>query len=101
MRGQMHEMSASKQVNCKELSDYFTFNLNFRSWYDEVKQYIWNVEPKSSFKAGQFSQMVWKGSKELGVGVGRTKNGKVIVVTTYWPRGNVVGQFLNNVKRIN
>lgn len=72
-----------------------------KSWYDEVKQFFWNVEPRGAFKAGQFSQMVWKNSKELGVGLGRTKNGKVVVVATYYPRGNVIGQFIQNVKRIN
>lgn len=66
--------------------------------------------------------MAWKNSKELGVGLGRTKNGKVVVVASkfetftrknfkflnfcrsfqaYYPRGNIIGQFLNNVKRIN
>lgn len=75
---------------------------NSRSWYDEVKQYTtWNVEPKGAFKAGQFSQVVWKSSKELGVGVGRTKSGKLIVVASYWPRGNIIGQFLQNVKKSN
>lgn len=91
-----------------------------RSWYDEMKQYTWNIEPKGSFKAGQFSQMVWKNSKELGVGLGRTKTGKVVVVASelnvdpkkttiietriflaYYPRGNIIGQFLQNVKRSN
>ncbi|CAO1357642.1 unnamed protein product [Diamesa serratosioi] len=72
-----------------------------KSWYDEVKQYTWNIEPRGSFKAGQFTQMVWKSSKELGIGVGRTKNGKVIIVASYYPRGNIIGNFLNNVKRNN
>lgn len=81
--------------------DVSYFVIDFRSWYDEVKQYTWNVEPKGAFKAGQFSQVVWKSSKELGVGVGRTKSGKVIAVASYWPRGNIIGQFLPNVKRIN
>jgi hypothetical protein len=66
-----------------------------------VKQYTWNTEPKTFFKAGQFSQMVWKSSSELGIGVGRTKSGKVIVVASYFPRGNVVGHFLNNVRKSN
>lgn len=57
-----------------------------RSWYDEMKQYIWNVEPRGAFKAGQFSQMVWKQSKELGVGLGRTKTGKVVVVASKYQR---------------
>uniref|UniRef100_A0A182NHH2 SCP domain-containing protein n=1 Tax=Anopheles dirus TaxID=7168 RepID=A0A182NHH2_9DIPT len=70
-----------------------------RSWYEEVKQYAFTVEPRAAIKGGQFTQMVWKGTKELGVGMGQTRNGKVIVVCTYYPRGNVLGQFMANVSR--
>nr|XP_040220219.2 uncharacterized protein LOC120948192 isoform X1 [Anopheles coluzzii]XP_040220220.2 uncharacterized protein LOC120948192 isoform X1 [Anopheles coluzzii]XP_040220221.2 uncharacterized protein LOC120948192 isoform X1 [Anopheles coluzzii]XP_040220222.2 uncharacterized protein LOC120948192 isoform X1 [Anopheles coluzzii]XP_040220223.2 uncharacterized protein LOC120948192 isoform X1 [Anopheles coluzzii]XP_049462659.1 uncharacterized protein LOC120948192 isoform X1 [Anopheles coluzzii]XP_04946266 len=70
-----------------------------RSWYEEVKQYAFTVEPRAAIKGGQFTQMVWKGTKELGVGMGQTRSGKVIVVCTYYPRGNVLGQFLGNVSR--
>ncbi|XP_052895153.1 uncharacterized protein LOC128302382 [Anopheles moucheti] len=70
-----------------------------RSWYEEVKQYVFTVEPRTAIKGGQFTQMVWKGTKELGVGMGLTRTGKVIVVCTYYPRGNVLGQFLVNVSR--
>lgn len=103
IHGRTPKMSASlyfalfdRSIKCS----YYSFNS--RSWYDEVKQYTtWNVEPKGAFKAGQFSQVVWKSSKELGVGVGRTKSGKLIVVASYWPRGNIIGQFLQNVKKSN
>jgi hypothetical protein len=100
--GQMQKMFASNKLS--QIFNNFNFNKIYfflRSWYDEVKQYVWNVEPKASFKAAQFSQMVWKDTKELGVGMGRTKNGKVIVVAGYWPRGNIIGQFLHNIKRSN
>lgn len=70
-----------------------------RSWYEEVKQYAFNVEPRGVIKGGQFTQMVWKGTKELGVGLGQTRSGKVIVVCTYYPRGNVLGQFVANVQK--
>lgn len=70
-----------------------------RSWYEEVKQYAFNQEPRGVIKGGQFTQMVWKGTKELGVGIGQTRSGKVIVVCTYYPRGNVLGQFMANVQR--
>ncbi|XP_049291534.1 uncharacterized protein LOC125768212 isoform X2 [Anopheles funestus] len=70
-----------------------------RSWYEEVKQYVFTVEPRAFIKGGQFTQMVWKGTKELGVGMGQTRGGKVIVVCTYYPRGNILGQFLVNVSR--
>ncbi|XP_053664472.1 uncharacterized protein LOC128713635 [Anopheles marshallii] len=71
-----------------------------RSWYEEVKQYAFTVEPRTAIKGGQFTQMVWKGTKELGVGMGQTRTGKVIVVCTYYPRGNILGQFLVNVSRV-
>lgn len=70
-----------------------------RSWYEENKEFNYGVEPKGIFRAGHFSQLVWKSSKELGVGVGKTKRGKVIVVCNYNPRGNISGEFLLNVKR--
>uniref|UniRef100_A0A182MN72 SCP domain-containing protein n=1 Tax=Anopheles culicifacies TaxID=139723 RepID=A0A182MN72_9DIPT len=70
-----------------------------RSWYEEVKQYAFTLEPRAAIKGGQFTQMVWKGTKELGVGMGQTRSGKVIVVCTYYPRGNVLGQFMANVSR--
>jgi glioma pathogenesis-related protein 2 len=70
-----------------------------RSWYDEVREFTFDVEPRGMLKAGQFTQMVWKNSKHIGVGCAKTKKGKVIVVVTYHPRGNIIGQFNMNVAR--
>ncbi|UYV69884.1 hypothetical protein LAZ67_7001094 [Cordylochernes scorpioides] len=47
--------------------------------------------------AGQFSQMVWASSTEMGVGKARSRIGKIIVVANYWPPGNVRGHFHQNV----
>ncbi|XP_063699505.1 uncharacterized protein LOC134830072 isoform X2 [Culicoides brevitarsis] len=70
-----------------------------RSWYDEVKEYNFDTEPRGVLKAGQFTQLVWKASKDLGIGMAKTKKGKVLVVATYYPRGNIIGQFMLNVGR--
>lgn len=70
-----------------------------RSWYEEIKEYDFSIEPKGVFRAGHFTQMIWKTSQDLGVGVAKTKKGKVLVVCDYNPRGNVVGQFMANVLR--
>jgi len=43
--------------------------------------------------------MIWKASKELGIGFARGKNGRIFIVANYHPRGNVVGQFVANVPR--
>lgn len=70
-----------------------------RSWYEEIKDHEFGVEPKGIFKGGHFTQMIWKSSQDLGVGVSKTKKGKVLVVCNYNPRGNISGQFNANVLR--
>jgi hypothetical protein len=36
--------------------------------------------------------MVWKGTREMGLGVAYTKKGGIIVVASYYPAGNVIGE---------
>ena len=47
--------------------------------------------------AGHFTQVVWKGSRELGVGKAKDGKGKCIVVGSYRPAGNLIGSYGNNV----
>lgn len=65
------------------------------SWYDEVKQYNYN---NASFSAntGHFTQVVWKNSCDLGVGMACVGN-EVYVVANYHPPGNYSGEFSKNV----
>lgn len=68
-------------------------------WYDKIKNY--NFE-KSEFvpDAGNFSGLVWYDTRLLGVGVKKSpKTGMVYVVANYDPRGNISGQFADNVLR--
>jgi hypothetical protein len=44
-----------------------------------------------------FTQIVWKSSSQLGVGVAKAANGAVYVAAFYWPRGNVVSLIEDNV----
>uniref|UniRef100_A0A803J2F5 SCP domain-containing protein n=1 Tax=Xenopus tropicalis TaxID=8364 RepID=A0A803J2F5_XENTR len=73
-------------------------NVAVDAWYNEVKDYDYN---KPGFKAatGHFTQVVWKDSKELGVGVATDGKGTFYVVGRYSPPGNVIGQFQENVLR--
>jgi hypothetical protein len=67
------------------------------AWYDEIKLYSFN-RPGFSMGTGHFTQVVWKGSKKLGVGFATTGNGKSLyVVAQYSPPGNYMGQFGQNV----
>lgn len=41
--------------------------------------------------------MLWKSSKEIGIGMARVPGGKTYVVANFDPAGNIVGQFKDNV----
>merc|ERR1712061_17464 len=67
------------------------------SWYSEIKDYTFGREPsRGGPVTGHFTQVVWKGSSEVGVGVAQ-KGSKVIVVANYSPPGNYMGQHADNV----
>ncbi|XP_034254783.1 uncharacterized protein LOC117653301 isoform X1 [Thrips palmi] len=80
---------SSSRVGAKEACD---------TWYKEIKEHPFGQEPRL-LKSGHFSQMIWKESKELGMGFARSKNGRTIIVANYHPRGNYIGQFADNVPR--
>ncbi|KAL7630209.1 UNVERIFIED_CONTAM: hypothetical protein RMT77_019648 [Armadillidium vulgare] len=62
------------------------------SWYEESKDFTYGTEPLD-LSAGHFTQMIWADSEELGVGVAKSKTGKIYVVANYDPPGNYLGQF--------
>lgn len=68
------------------------------SWYSEIKDYNFNSGGFSS-GTGHFTQVVWKGSTELGVGIAKNGNNQIFVVANYSPPGNYQGQFRENVLR--
>jgi len=67
------------------------------SWYSEIKDYKFGKEPsRGGPVTGHFTQVVWKGSTEVGVGVAQ-EGSKVVVVANYSPPGNFGGQYVENV----
>lgn len=46
---------------------------------------------------GHFSQVVWKETKELGVGIAESKCGLYYICCNYYPAGNVEGKYKENV----
>ncbi|CAF4512455.1 unnamed protein product, partial [Rotaria sp. Silwood2] len=62
-----------------------------KSWYDEISMHNFQ-RPKFSPKTGHFTQLVWKSSKKLGVGIAYSPNGhEIYMVTNYYPAGNIMG----------
>ncbi|KAM6965253.1 Golgi-associated plant pathogenesis-related protein 1 [Aplochiton taeniatus] len=67
------------------------------NWYSEIKDYSWS-QPGFSGNTGHFTQVVWKDSTEVGVGLA-TDGNTVFVVGQYSPAGNMnmPGYFEKNV----
>lgn len=73
------------------------------SWYNEVADYDY-ANPGFSGKTGHFTQVVWKGTTQVGCGAATGEKNfggniytAVYVVCQYAPPGNVLGQFPQNV----
>ncbi|XP_025204884.1 Golgi-associated plant pathogenesis-related protein 1-like [Melanaphis sacchari] len=71
------------------------------SWYNEIKFFDFQGsedDMAASKKAFHFTQVVWKDSEELGVGVSKSLgSGTLYVVCNYDPPGNVRSEFKEQV----
>ncbi|XP_046397298.1 uncharacterized protein LOC124164140 isoform X2 [Ischnura elegans] len=66
------------------------------NWYSEIKEHTFGQEP-TNLKSGHFTQVVWKDSAELGVAMAKSRKGQVFVVANYYPPGNYIGSYVDNV----
>jgi len=64
-------------------------------WYSEVARYDF-ANPGCGMSTGHFTQVVWRGTTQVGCGTARCPSGD-IWVCNYYPPGNVLGQFPQNV----
>lgn len=64
-----------------------------RSWYSEKKDFngpVFTGQEKEV--VGHYTQMVWRDTKKIGIGVVKCKDGGVIIVANYDPPGNYRGE---------
>ena len=66
-------------------------------WYNEIDDYD-GSRPQWQDGCGHFTQLVWKDSEEVGIGVD-TGNGHLAITCNFLPKGNVYGQFADNVSK--
>ncbi|XP_078406547.1 GLI pathogenesis-related 2 isoform X3 [Cetorhinus maximus] len=80
---------SSLQVTGKEVVD---------SWYNEIENYDFS-SPEFQKNCGHFTQLVWRESKEIGVGLASDGKGLTVVVAQFDPAGNITnpGYFAKNV----
>ncbi|XP_028414933.1 uncharacterized protein LOC114538021 isoform X2 [Dendronephthya gigantea] len=78
-------------VQCREI---------VKDWYDEEADYDFTQgHRKPGAVVLHFTQVVWKSTRHVGVATAKNKNW-FITVARYSPRGNVIGQFRDNVHAI-
>ena len=63
-------------------------------WYNESKNYNYN---RGNEDAGNFTQMVWKSSKEFGFGMKKSRSGMNYIIGLFYPAGNYCGEHKTNV----
>ncbi|XP_071485373.1 Golgi-associated plant pathogenesis-related protein 1-like [Diadema antillarum] len=70
-----------------------------KAFYDEISRYNFSGGGGFSSGTGHFTQLVWKKSRRMGIGVAvNPKNrNQVFSVFNYEPAGNVQGQYKENV----
>lgn len=63
------------------------------AWYSEIKDYKYRpISAQNYAKTGHYTQMIWKNTREVGIGVATCKDGAIIIVANYFPPGNFVGE---------
>ena len=63
-------------------------------WLGEKEYYLYQQFGQLTEKPiGHYTQMVWKNTKEIGVGIAYCANGGMIIVASYNPPGNWIGEY--------
>ncbi len=63
------------------------------SWYSEIQQYTYvKIDENNWYNTGHYTQMIWKNTREVGVGLATCPGGGIIVVANYNPPGNFMGE---------
>ena len=78
------------------LSTNKSWNSAVDMWYNENKFYNYS-NPGYYPNTGHFSALIWKNTKSIGTGYALDSNNISYFVMQFYPPGNVIGQFKENV----
>lgn len=71
---------------------------SIEAWGDERDEYDFK-HPDFTHETGHFTQLVWKDTTDVGCDRKLCGHSGWYLVCEYWPRGNVIGQFADEVDR--
>lgn len=65
-------------------------------WYNEIRNYDFNRGNLSS-ETNNFTQLIWRNTREIGVGIAQSNSGNWYAVVNYYPEGNISSEVELNV----
>lgn len=64
-----------------------------KAWFTEKEDFKNEILTNDNwYKAGHYSQMVWRKTTHIGMGLAKCTNGSILVVANYNPPGNFMGE---------
>ncbi|XP_031549606.1 cell wall protein PRY3-like isoform X2 [Actinia tenebrosa] len=86
-----------KGENICRMCSHFNTDDAIRIWYSERSNYDYD-KPGFDLSTGHFTQIVWRDTREVGVGMAKSPDGKLTyMVARYNPPGNILNRFEVNV----
>jgi pathogenesis-related protein 1 len=70
----------------------YTPNDAVAAWYAEKKQYTYRKFRMGGPDVGHYTQLVWRNTKKVGMGIAKSSDGVIFIVANYYPAGNYIGQ---------
>ena len=97
-------VNSNNRYKGKELGENIFYNelgiVNIETvidtWYEDEKDFEYNVQNQ---EGTAFSQLVWKDSKLIGLGMSKDDKGGTYIVANFYPIGNVEGKYNLNVSK--
>jgi len=85
----------SSNVSSKSDSEW-AINVS-NMWYGEIEKYDFDKSGYQS-QTGHFTQMIWKSTTKMGCAIAK-KGTKVYIVANYYPPGNFMSRYAENVSK--
>ena len=84
------------------ISVYINTNIDGKEmtnfWYDEKNKYSFDKNAENDYKqCKHFTQIIWRDTTDVGFGYTKLENGKFLAIALYYPCGNIVGKYEENV----
>ena len=96
------EHSSSKYKN-ELLGENLYFSMNYSNdelvdyWYHKGDNYNYNKPDNNVSQFEEFTQLLWKSSVHIGIGVSKSKEGYFYGVANFYPAGNISNNYSGNV----